>query len=95
MARLFASLILLSLATACGQGDNSGQNSGASGRNPAIAKATEAAPASPSAPAAVARKVSVSNDLIEYDYAYPAVAAAIPAQGLSYVLPGPTESVAA
>lgn len=40
--------------------------------------AAPAPPAAPAAPAAQARKVSVKNDLIEFDYAYPAQAAAIP-----------------
>lgn len=41
--------------------------------------AAAAAPSTPAAPPAQARKVEVQNALIQFDYAYPAEAAAIPA----------------
>ncbi|MCW1381255.1 DUF3298 and DUF4163 domain-containing protein [Novosphingobium sp. KCTC 2891] len=46
---------------------------------PASAEAAPPAPPQPPTPAAAARKVSEHSDLYEFDYAYPAQAAAIPA----------------
>lgn len=81
MRRLFANVLLLSILSACGQGSNSGPNAGASDSNPALAKPSLAASPSPAAAAvaAVAHTVSISNDLIEFEYGYPAAAATIPA----------------
>ena len=81
MRRLFATSLLLLLAAACSQGDKSAPNSGASGSSAKAAEATVAASASavPPTVAAAARKVSISNNLIDYEYGYPAAAAAIPA----------------
>lgn len=45
----------------------------------ASAPAAAPVPPAPPPPAAAARKVSVHNDLYEFDYSYPAAAAAIPA----------------
>ena len=45
----------------------------------AEASAAAPAPSAPSAPAAEARKVSEKSELSEFDYSYPAAAAAIPA----------------
>jgi hypothetical protein len=83
MRRLFVDVLLLSFLTACGQDGNSdakgAQNSGASGNNPALLQPSLVASASPAATTAVARKISVSNALIDFAYGYPAVAAMIPA----------------
>jgi hypothetical protein len=77
MRRLFASILLLSALGACHKAEEpSAQASSAA----STAAAPSAAPSAPAATATgTARKVSIDNDLITYEYAYPAVAAAIPA----------------
>lgn len=72
-ATLAAAIALLALAACSSAPDATAPTGGTS--------ASAAAPAlpTPPAPTAAARKVSVHNDLYEFDYAYPAAAAAIPA----------------
>lgn len=70
MKRAISVLVLL-LAGCSGAKDGEGPSAPS-------ASASAAPAAQPSAPVE-ARKVSVSNELIEFDYAYPAQAAAIPA----------------
>ncbi|WP_408589766.1 PdaC/SigV domain-containing protein [Novosphingobium sp.] len=70
-------LIALALAlTACSAKPGPAAPTGSAS---AAAESPPPAPPAPPAPAAAARKVSVSNDLYQFDYAYPAAAAAIPA----------------
>ncbi|OYW45075.1 MAG: hypothetical protein B7Z36_05470 [Novosphingobium sp. 12-63-9] len=73
--RRFAPMIVLALA-ACSGGAPPPDGQASATASPASAPA---APPAPPAVAAAARKVSEANDLYEFDYAYPAQAAAIPA----------------
>lgn len=76
MRRLVLALALTIAAGGCHQ-------AAAPEKAPAEATASASAdpppPTAPPAPAAEARKVSEKNDLYEFDYSYPAAAAAIPA----------------
>jgi len=75
MRRLFPLLCLLPALSACDKATEPAAQASA-------AASTEAAPsaaASATTAPATAREIKVENDLITYEYAYPAVAAAIPA----------------
>jgi hypothetical protein len=77
MRLLFPLLCLLPALTACDKAaEPAAQASSASSTS---AAPSAAASASAAAPTGTARKVSIINDSITYEYAYPAVAAAIPA----------------
>lgn len=76
--RRFAPMIVLALA-ACSGGAPAPDGQASATANAAPAPAAPPAPPAPPPVAAAARKVSEANDLYEFDYAYPAQAAAIPA----------------
>ena len=77
MARLFAPLLLLSALSACDNGKDASAEASPSASVSAVPSAAASAPVA--APSGTAREVKIANELISYEYAYPAVAAAIPA----------------
>ena len=79
MRCLAASAALICLLAGCGHGEKTPDAATASASPAPVAMASAVANASISSPSAPARKVAISNDMIEFDYAYPAAAAAIPA----------------
>ena len=76
MRRLFPLLCLLPMLIACDKADNSLAGASATASASAVPSAAASAPAA--APTGTAREVKIDNELITYEYAYPAVAAAIP-----------------
>jgi hypothetical protein len=76
MRRLFAPLLLLSALSACDKAKDVPDEASPTGSVSAVPSAAASAPVA--APTGTARKVSIINDSITYEYAYPAVAAAIP-----------------
>jgi len=76
--RRFAPMIVLALA-ACSGGAPSPDAQPSASASAAPAPAVAPAPPAPPPVTAAARKVSEANDLYEFDYVYPAQAAAIPA----------------
>ena len=74
MRRLFPLLCLLPALSACDKANNAPAEASATASTAAVSTSAASAPA----PTGTARKVSINNELITYEYAYPAVAAAIP-----------------
>ena len=75
MRRAISFVLVAALAASCSARKDKAQG-GADAQAAPVAPSPPGAPAPP--PAAQGRKVAVKNDLIEFDYAYPAQAAAIP-----------------
>ncbi len=75
MRRLFAALLLLSPLSACDKATDAPAEASPAASTSAVPSAAASATTAP----ATAREVKVANELITYEYAYPAVAAAIPA----------------
>ena len=76
MRRLFAALLLLPALMACDKAQD--PSTEASSATSLAAPLSAAASAPVAAPTGTAREVKIDNELITFEYAYPAVAAAIP-----------------
>ena len=77
MRRLFAPLLLLSALGACDKAKDASPEASPSASVSAVPSAAASAPVA--APSGTAREVKIANELITFEYAYPAVAATIPA----------------
>lgn len=79
MRPAMSALVLAILLVGCSGGEGADTSPAASGSAAPMASAAPTPAASVAAPAAVARSVEESNPLYEFEFSYPAAAAAVPA----------------